>query len=75
MDLKISIFACLFPLISCKIICNVETYILSGLEFAKCNQATMDAFPSTPLNLNPCPVLDHLINSCSEILKVRMIDG
>jgi hypothetical protein len=62
-------FLCSNP-VGGKIICDVESYVLSGLEFAKCNQATMDAFPSTPLNLNPCPVLYHLVNSCAEILKV-----
>jgi hypothetical protein len=67
---KIGVIAVLCPLIQCRIICNVETYVLSGLEFAKCNQAAMDAFPATPLNINPCPILDHLINSCAEILKV-----
>ena len=32
-------------------------------------KATMDAFPSTPLNMDPCPVLDHIVNSCALILK------
>ena len=68
---KIAVLVILCPLIHGRIICNVETYVLSGLEFAKCNQAAMDAFPQTPLNMNPCPVLDHLINSCAEILKAR----
>ena len=65
-------FSCLLPnLIDSKIICDVETYVLSGIEFAKCHQGTMEAFPSTPLNMNPCPALKHLVNSCSEVVKVR----
>jgi hypothetical protein len=59
------------PLCESKIICDVETYVLSGIEFARCHQGTMEQFPSTPLNMNPCPALTHLVNSCSEVLRVR----
>ena len=60
------LFACSAQIQAHEVVCSLEDYILTGIEFRKCQQETLQSFTDG----NNCKVINLIVESCSRIVKV-----
>ena len=60
------LFACSAQIQAHEVVCSLEDYILTGIEFRKCQQETLQSFADG----NNCKVINLIVESCSRIVKV-----
>ncbi len=51
------------------VICTMEDYVLTGIEFGQCQAETLKSFASKGMG-NPCPEIKQIIDNCAVIVKV-----
>jgi hypothetical protein len=54
------------------VICSLEDYVMTGIEFAKCQATTLTSFQGSN-NGNPCPEIKEIVTNCALIVKVYIV--
>ena len=53
-------------------ICSLEDYVLTGIEFGDCQSEAMKSYGSDDdKDRNPCAELKNVVNNCARLVSVR----
>ena len=54
------------------VICSLEDYVLTGIEFGDCQSEAMKSYGSDDdKDRNPCAELKNVVNNCARLVSVR----
>ena len=53
------------------VICSLEDYVLTGIEFGDCQNEAMKAYGNdNSKDRNPCSELENVVNNCARLVSV-----
>ena len=60
------------PILSGDVICSLEDYVLTGIEFGDCQSEAMKSYGSDDdKTRNPCAELKNVVDNCARLVSVR----
>ena len=75
METKFILFLILQPylILSGDVICSLEDYVLTGIEFGDCQKEAMKSYGSDDdPSRNPCAELETVVNNCARLVSVSL---
>ena len=76
MDKKLLIILILQPylILSGDVICSLEDYVLTGIEFGDCQKEVMKTYGADDdKDRNPCAELENVVNNCARLVSVSFV--